>query len=90
MQTVFDAAMDSGLFQAKDIKVRMRSFSDFLPIEGKATFIHVTLRLLSGRSVETRRTLSQQVFDRLQALGLTALVMTVEIVEIERETYTKG
>lgn len=90
MTTVFHAAMDSGLFEAKDIKVRMLSFSEFLPIDGKTTFVHVTLRLLAGRSVETRRVLSQQVFDRIQALGLTALATTVEIVEIERETYTKG
>jgi len=90
MKTVFHAAMDSGLFEAKDIKVRMLSFSEFLPIEGQTVFIHITLRLLSGRPLETRRILSQQVFDRIQGLGLRGLAMTVDIVEIVRETYTKG
>lgn len=90
MQTVFQAAMDSGLFEPKDIKVRMRSFSEFLPIEGKTMLIHVTLRLLSGRSVDLRRRLSQRVFEGLQVLGLTDVVLTVEIVEIARETYTKN
>ena len=90
MKTVYHAAIDSGLFEAKDIKVRLLSFSKFLPIDGKTAFIHVTLRLLSGRHVETRRALSQQVFDRIQALGLRGLAMTVDIVEIARETYTKN
>ena len=90
MKTVFHAAMDSGLFEAKDIKVRMLAFSEFFPIEGQTAFVHVTLRVLSGRPVETRRILSQQVFDRIQALGLRGLAMTVDIVEIVRETYTKG
>lgn len=90
MTTVYTAALDSGLFAQKDIKVRMTPFVDFLPVPDATHFVFITIKVVSGRSVEMRRALSQRVFEAIQALGIPSLSVSVEIVEMLRDTYVKG
>jgi len=90
MKTVYAAALDSGLFAEKDIKVRMVLFSDFLPVSGANDFVFITIKLMSGRSVDLRRALAQGVFDAVQSLELVAVSVSVEIAEIVNETYVKA
>jgi 5-carboxymethyl-2-hydroxymuconate isomerase len=86
----------SGQFEELDIKSRALKFDDFV-IGNQHTghaFAHAKLAILTGRSVDTKRTLSEQVLATLQSsvpehVGL-AIQLCVEIVEIERESYTKA
>lgn len=41
MQTVFEAAESSGLFNKADIKVRIKPYTDYMLAEGKDNFLHV-------------------------------------------------
>ncbi len=68
----------------------MASFVDYLPVPGAKHFVFVTIKVLSGRSVEMRQDLSQRVFAAIQALGVPSLAVSVEIVEMMRDTYVKG
>jgi len=90
MKTVHVAALDSGLFVEKDIKVRMVLFSEFLPVAGANDFVFITIRLMSGRSVDLRRALSQRVFDAVQSLGLASVSVSVDITEMVNDTYVKA
>ena len=66
-----------------------------LPDQSTASFIHITLKALSGRSIEIRRNLSQRILEFTHKFFLNLKLptrrceITVDIVEMERETYTK-
>jgi 5-carboxymethyl-2-hydroxymuconate isomerase len=92
---VFQAALESTLFAKNDIKVRATPFCDYQigdASEGNDTqqrFIHVCCKILSGRNVEQRQNLSQLVLSQLVKLNLNSVSMSVEIVDMERESYNK-
>jgi len=77
-------------FEAKSIKYRTLFYENF---HGEETdFIHLTIKLLSGRTSEQRKKISQSVgacmvdlFENHQG----SLSITVETQEIERESYFK-
>ncbi len=52
-------------------------------------FIHVTARILTGRSAEQRQQLAAMLLAALVELALSDVSLTVEVVEIERQSYAK-
>jgi 5-carboxymethyl-2-hydroxymuconate isomerase len=86
----------SGLFEAHDIKSRAVMLEEFLigTSRGDQGFVHAKLSLLSGRSTEVRRNLSQSLLRTLQAVcgkvSLPPAQLCVEIIEIEAEVYSKA
>lgn len=89
MDSVYLGALASGLFGAADIKTRAVSFSDCRTENKTADFIHVTARILSGRTPEQRAILAKLILSELNKLGLTAVSLTIEVVEMERSSYAK-
>ena len=88
---IFTAALNSGLFdpEGKDIKVRAQSFGSYLTGPQKTGFIHVVLKILSGRTLEQRSHLASTVVAQLRALGFSDISITAEVVEMERGSYCK-
>ena len=88
---VFSGAMKSELFEidGSDIKVRAIVYHSYLTGLEKSDFIHVTLKILSGRTVEQKQMLSKSVLDELQRLELQKCSLTVEVMDIERASYSK-
>jgi len=93
MASVFDGAKHSKLFDAADIKVRTIAFEHHLsgeiPETNDRPFIHVTMKILSGRTLEQRTHLSECVMAALEQLKLESLSLTVEILDIEKASYIK-
>lgn len=89
---VFDAALASGLFaeNGQDIKVRALAYQHYLTGKEKSDFVHITLRILSGRTDEQKQSLSQVVLQRLSGVSLEKCSVTVEIVEMDRNSYGKS
>ncbi|MEX0298909.1 MAG: 5-carboxymethyl-2-hydroxymuconate Delta-isomerase [Kordiimonas sp.] len=83
------AANKSGLFGEKDIKVRAYPCKTSLVGGHDLPFIHVTVKLLSGRDQETKKSLTDMVLKELLDCEVPASSLTVEAVDIERETYSK-
>lgn len=83
--------IDSGLFNANDIKSRSYEVVDYQVGENgsEGSFVHATARLLAGRTVEQRKALSDALFDVLGRLFPEQTQVTVEIVEMDRDTYKK-
>ncbi len=54
-----------------------------------ARFIHVRVYLLAGRSEGEQQALSQRILHALRELTPTAEQLTVDIREMNRETFSK-
>ena len=86
---VRQGAIDSDLFAGNDIKTRAVGYQHFDTGDDSSNFIHVTVRLLSGRTIEQRTGLCQAMLAQLKTLNLNAISLTVEAVEIEQASYAK-
>ena len=89
MESVFKGALSSGLFQYKDIKVRAMPYLHFQLGNKRNAFIHVSLKILSGRSAQQKQSLSQGVLEVLLTLGFNSASITVEVIDIDKASYQK-
>jgi 5-carboxymethyl-2-hydroxymuconate isomerase len=60
----------------------------------ESVFVHLTVKILTGRSIEERRKMSQRMLGLLEELFAGALAkqpcdITVDICEMERQSYGK-
>lgn len=90
-QLVYQGALASQLFEpdGSDIKVRSLAYEHYQTGVNKEDFVHVTLRILSGRSATDKLDLSKAVMSKLNNLSLEKGSITVEIVDIDRDSYSK-
>ena len=88
---VFLGALNSELFEAdgRDIKVRSIAYENYQTGTEKEDFIHVTVRILSGRSDTDKAMLSETVMTQLLSLSLSSASITVEVVDMDRHGYAK-
>lgn len=88
MQTVFDAAGESRLFNSDDIKVRIRPYSEFIVGNSdKASFLHVFAYIMEGRTVSQKNDLSKSIVRRLKTLLPDVPVVSVNVMDFEKATY---
>jgi len=88
---VYKGALESNLFEAEgsDIKIRALSYSNYQTGSVNINFVHVTLKILSGRNIEQKSMLSQLVLDQLKTLSMANCSISVEVADIERASYAK-
>ncbi len=84
---VFQGALDSDLFNVHDIKSRAIAYENHKAGSGVSDFVHVTVKILSGRTAQQRGMLSATLLSRLKGLNLLSVSLSVEVVDMERETY---
>lgn len=89
LSTVYFSLSEMGIFKADDIKVRAIAYEHFSTGNTRQDFIHTDIKILSGRDLDCRRNVSYSVLERLQALFDCAVSLTVEVTEIEKESYAK-
>jgi 5-carboxymethyl-2-hydroxymuconate isomerase len=89
LAAVHDGAMDSGLFTEYDIKIRAQTWSQHRTGQTRDSFVHVAIHLLSGRSDEHKAMLSESVLARLEPLLPEVASVSVEILDIHRDSYRK-
>ncbi len=87
-----------GNFDADQCKARSFSFDEYLVgklDQSAASFIHITLKVLTGRSAEVRKNLAEKISQFTQKFFLELKLETqrcdisVDIVEMERDIYQK-
>lgn len=89
MYLVYQGALSTYLFEPEDIKIRAIPF-EYCPSGSiKQNFIHVTVKILSGRNLEQRTKLSESVLFELRKISLSSVSLTVDIYEIEKTSYAK-
>lgn len=89
LDTAHQATESSGLFNAVDIRSRSQSFDNFHLGAEQNNFLHVTVKLLSGRSDEQKTALTKSIITALQQLSLNDVLMSCECVEIHNESYQR-
>ena len=89
IDSVHKGALNSSLFNELDIKTRSIPFNNYKTGTTNHSFVHVTARILSGRTLEQRSTLSHCILTELQSLNYFSTSLTVEVIEMERESYAK-
>jgi 5-carboxymethyl-2-hydroxymuconate isomerase len=87
ISAVYNTAEASGLFREGDIKVRIRSYTEFKLGEGKEEFLHVFAHIMQGRTKEQRQALSRAVVSRLNELMPALPILSMNVYEFEKATY---
>ncbi|ODC03490.1 hypothetical protein BFW38_07960 [Terasakiispira papahanaumokuakeensis] len=90
VDTVFQSVLDSGIAPAAAIKVRGIGYDHYRIGEPADDFLHVSLRLLPGRTPEIKQQLTARVLEQLKQLGLSHTAISVEICEMEAESYVRS
>ncbi|MBM3580153.1 MAG: hypothetical protein FJX34_05215 [Alphaproteobacteria bacterium] len=87
-----------GNFDPDQCKCRSHSFGKYfvgLHEEGDSAFLHITIKVLSGRSVEIRKKLATKTCELARDIFSKSEISTkrcdisVDVVEMEREIYQK-
>ena len=86
---VYQGTLKSNLFKDEDIKTRTISFENHQTGNKKINFINITVRILSGRNHELKKLLSNSILNEFKNINIKPLSITIEICEIENETYSK-
>lgn len=88
--------ISDNLFKLEDIKSRALLYNHYYMGDGKynKSFVAVTLKILSGRSTEIKKKLSEDLLDFLKiefsdSINKSNCNITVRIEEIERESYSR-
>jgi 5-carboxymethyl-2-hydroxymuconate isomerase len=91
MALVYQGARASALFASdgSDIKVRALPYNQYLVGGHRDSFVHVTLRILAGRSGALKDALSSHVLTALQPFSATGCAVSVEVVDIDPGSYKK-
>jgi 5-carboxymethyl-2-hydroxymuconate isomerase len=89
IEAVHQGAMESDLFPEYDIKTRALAYPHHCTGQTRDSFVHVALHLLSGRSDPQKALLSECVLGRIEPLLPRVVSVSVEILDIHRESYRK-
>ncbi len=87
VNTIHQTVEKSGLFSPADIRSRTQSFDRFRLGVTQHSFLHITIRLLSGRTDEQKLELTQSIIQAVQSLSLTDVQISCECVEIHNASY---
>ena len=90
LAAVYQGAVKSQLFDHKDIKSRAMAYEQHHSGDGITSFVHVAVKILSGRDIEQKNQLSNAVLQELVALNFSDTSLTVEILDIEKASYAKS
>lgn len=80
----------SDLFTPSAVKSRAVAYDDYTLDASDAHFMHVTVSILEGRAQEAREKLADSVFEVLKSLDFAIDKISVNIHEMNRETYRKN
>lgn len=92
------AKISEGNFDADQCKCRSHGFNEYLvgsPDQSSASFLHITIKILSGRTLEAQQKLSAQVIEFVKKifgdleLKTKRCDISIDVVEMNKETYQK-
>ena len=86
---LFVAVEETGLFEPQNIKVRSHPVIVYKTAFEDKGFAHVQCRIHQGRSVDQKKTLTQAVMNVFKKIELSGCVITVEVVDMDTESYSK-
>jgi 5-carboxymethyl-2-hydroxymuconate isomerase len=88
VREVHVTAEASGLFAEGDIKVRIRSYVHYTVGGTQNDFLHVFGYIMQGRTTKKKKALSAAIVKRLKDLLPDVPVISMNVMEFEKATYT--
>jgi len=90
LDAVHYATVETGLFIESHIKTRAIPVKHYRTGVGFDPFIHAQLRIKSGRNETQKKILSESVLSAIVNQAWPVKVVTVEVVDIDSESYSKS
>lgn len=87
METVYDAAVSTGLFAENDVKVRINCYEHYKLGEGKHSFLHIFASIMGGRTTEQKAALSKVVIQKLAPLFTDISFLSMNVSDFDPATY---
>ncbi|GAA4890841.1 hypothetical protein GCM10023311_13910 [Flaviramulus aquimarinus] len=85
---VHQTAVNTGLFDESDIKVRLNPFKEHYLVGGKqGDFIHVFGNIMEGRSINQKAGLSKNIISKLKEMFPLVKFIAININDFEKATY---
>jgi len=89
MDSVHQAMLDSGLFNAAAIKLRAKAYSAFT-VPRFESFVYVLIKMLDGRTCEQKRALVQAVQSNISLLSIKSLSLSIDVLDMDSSVYYKN
>ena len=89
VSATFRGVLSSGLFDEYDIKTRAVAYQHHQMGSTRDSFVHVTVRLLSGRDDAQKSDLSEILLAHIEPMLPRVVSVGVEVCDMHRESYRK-
>ena len=89
VSATYQGALSTGLFDEYDIKTRATAYRHHRMGSTQDSFVHVTVRLLSGRDDAQKAELSEKILVQIEPMLSQVVSVGVEICDMHRESYRK-
>lgn len=89
LETAFNAVETCGHFDRAAIKARAIGFDIFKSGQNRDDYIHIKLRILSGRTPEQKKEISDHMVANLSQHIENTKSLTVEIIDMDIGSYGK-
>lgn len=89
LQELHKAVVESNLFSPEAVKARSTSYKNIVLHDGFDSFVHITISILNNKTLEQRQKLSKDIFNLAQELVIECDKISVDIHEMNIETYSK-
>jgi len=89
IEAIYQGALNSGLFSEYDIKTRAQAYRHHRTGSTRDSFVHVTVRLLSGRDDRHKAELSEKLLAQIEPLLPDVVSVGVEICDMHGDSYRK-
>ncbi|MCG9697062.1 5-carboxymethyl-2-hydroxymuconate Delta-isomerase [Shewanella sp. Isolate11] len=90
VQAVHQGAIACGLFEPSAVKTRSYpSQHNQVGLLTDGSFVHITFKIMPGRSEEQKQLLTQTVYQHLNELAENVNSITMEVLDIAKSSYFK-
>ncbi|MBT5072329.1 MAG: 5-carboxymethyl-2-hydroxymuconate Delta-isomerase [Kordiimonadaceae bacterium] len=89
IDVAFESVDQSGLFDRSAIKARAIRYEHYKSGQSRDDYIHITIKILSGRNAAQKKHLSDVVLEKVAPHIANIKSLTVDIVDMDRASYGK-
>jgi 5-carboxymethyl-2-hydroxymuconate isomerase len=89
MAALHDYVSHCGLFSPHAVKARSLAFKEYMLVEGAASFVHITIAILDGRTEQERIECADGAFAVAKTHLPSVDKLSLELREMNTQTYRK-
>lgn len=88
VKAVHEGALRADLFEPETIKIRAIAYQHYLVAGEIRDFIHLRTQILSGRSEQQKKHLSQCLLESVETVAAVSS-LSVDVIDMDRFSYVK-